>query len=97
MYIFILTLIVLVHILIFKFVAVFELQRYFIHWPKYNTQLMQNKKLPTASNCMTLWMQFRQSVLFHQSVLLFLTVGDDKGGQMVLHGEPATVAQLGPQ
>ncbi|XP_021923539.1 alanyl-tRNA editing protein Aarsd1 isoform X2 [Zootermopsis nevadensis] len=32
-----------------------------------------------------------------QNVLLFLTVGDDKGGQMVLHGEPATVAQLGPQ
>lgn len=32
-----------------------------------------------------------------QSVLLFLTVGDDKGGHMVLHGEPAIVAQLGPQ
>lgn len=38
-----------------------------------------------------------QFVLFHQSVLLFLTVGDDKGGHMVLHGEPAVVAQLGPQ
>lgn len=32
-----------------------------------------------------------------QSVLLFLTVGDEKGGQMVLHGEPDMVAQLGPQ
>jgi len=34
---------------------------------------------------------------FSQSVLLFLTVGDEKGGQMVLHGEPDMVAQLGPQ
>jgi hypothetical protein len=34
---------------------------------------------------------------FYQSVLLFLTVGDEKGGHMVLHGEPDMVAQLGPQ
>ncbi|XP_069669325.1 alanyl-tRNA editing protein Aarsd1-B isoform X2 [Periplaneta americana] len=33
-----------------------------------------------------------------QSVLLFLTTGDDKGaGQMVLHGEPAIVGELGPK
>jgi hypothetical protein len=40
-----------------------------------------------------------QTNVFHfsQTVLLFLTVGDEKGGQMVLHGEPDVVAQLGPQ
>ena len=94
--IFILTLVILFPVFILNFFSAYEVYKFF--WDT-KTLYPADTEQKTAGPSYKILTELNSDNWFHfyQSVLLFLTVGDEKGGQMVLHGRPDIVAQLGPQ